>query len=120
MSTERLVVKSDGRIRPIRVEFDSVMARETACRNARELRDSVPYRNKISISRDKIREDRERDRAKYLAYKQQRAAAGSHTGSGTPETTGTIETTVPAGNSTVVDRDNQQPLPQEGTDQGMP
>ena len=69
VSTQRLGSKNEGRIRPIRVEFDSVMSRETACRNARELIHSERYRNMVSISRDKTREDRERDRVKYLAYK---------------------------------------------------
>ena len=61
VTTQRLGSKSEGRIRPIRVEFDSVMSRETACRNARELKNSIRYKNIASIARDKTREDRERD-----------------------------------------------------------
>ena len=77
VSYQRLGSKTDGCIRPIRVEFDSVMSRDTACRNARELRNSERYKNVASIARDKTREDRERDRAAYLASKHQRTLSGS-------------------------------------------
>ena len=89
VTTQRLGSKSDGRIRPIRVEFDSVMSRDTACRNARELKNSTRYKNVASIARDKTREDREKDKAIYLANKHQRSltdpgAIGVPSGSGTP------------------------------------
>ena len=57
LATERLGVKINGRIRPVRVEFRNAITRETACRNARELKHSIPYRNVISISRDKPGKD---------------------------------------------------------------
>ena len=53
----------------LRVEFRTVNDREDACRNAFRLKDSFRFRHMISLSRDKIREDRERDRAIYLAKK---------------------------------------------------
>ena len=89
ITTQRLGSKSEGRIRPIRVEFDSAMSRETACRNARELKNSIRYKNVASIARDKTREDRERDKIIYLANKHQRSlsgpgSVGAPTGSGTP------------------------------------
>ena len=89
VTTQRLGSKSEGRIRPIRVEFDSVMSRDTACRNARELKNSIRYKNIASIARDKTREDRERDRMIYLANKHQRSlsgpgSVGAPAGSGTP------------------------------------
>ena len=89
VTTQRLGSKSDGRIRPIRVEFDSVMSRDTACRNARELKNSTRYKNVASIARDKTREDREKDKAIYLANKHQRSltgpgSIGAPSGSSTP------------------------------------
>ena len=61
--------KSEGKIRPIRVEFQSATDRETACRNVYQLKDSDRFRYTASISRDKIREDREQERAKYHEMK---------------------------------------------------
>ena len=112
ITTQRLGSKSEGRIRPIRVEFDSVMSRETACRNARELRHSERYRNMVYISRDKTREDRERDRVKYLAYKQQKAASGSGM-VGTPVGTAT-------GSGEAVEGERDLSHPQEASEWTQP
>ena len=69
ISTQRIGGKTEGKTRPIRVEFKSVMDRETACRSARNLKYSDKFRNIASISRDRIREDRDRARVQYLANK---------------------------------------------------
>ena len=69
VNIQRLGWKTIGKIRPMRVEFQSATDRETACRNAHHLKDSDRYSKTASISRDKIREDRERDRAQYLENK---------------------------------------------------
>ena len=74
IGTQRIGEKTEGKKRPIRVEFKSVMDRETACRNARNLKYSDKFRNIASISRDRIREDRERARDQYLANKRNRIA----------------------------------------------
>ena len=66
---QRLGNKVEGRKRPIRVEFQTAWDRETACRNARELKNSIRFKNIASICRDKIKIDRERDRAQYLERK---------------------------------------------------
>ena len=115
VSYQRLGSKTEGRIRPIRVEFDSVMSRDTACRNARELRNSERFKNVASIARDKTREDRERDRAAYLAYKHQRTLSGARpvgTAAGTPTT---VEAEVIEGDRPVEgerDQSHPQMIPQ--------
>ena len=63
---QRLGGKAEGKIRPIRVEFYSAYDRETACKSAHHLKNSNKFKNTVGISRDKIREDRERERSKYL------------------------------------------------------
>ena len=69
---QRLGGKAVGKIRPLRVEFHSALDRETACRNAHHLKNSDRFRHTASISRDKIREDRELDRAKYQEEKRRK------------------------------------------------
>ena len=66
----------------------------------------------VSISRDKTREDRERDRVKYLAYKQQKAASGSGM-VGTPVGTAT-------GSGEAVEGERGQSHPQEASERTQP
>ena len=72
VSLQRIGGKTDEKIRPIRVEFQSAMDRETACRNAYQLKNSDRFRYTASIRRDKIREDRELERAQYLENKRRK------------------------------------------------
>ena len=111
VSYQRLGSKTEGRIRPIRVEFDSVMSRDTACRNARELRNSERFKNVASIARDKTREDRERDRAAYLAYKRQRTLSGAGTVGPAASTPTTLEAEGIEGDRPV-ERERDQSHPQ--------
>ena len=119
VSYQRLGSKTEGRIRPITVEFDSVMSRDTAFRNARELRNSKRFKKVASIARDKTREDRERDRAEYLAYKHQRTLAGAGSVGAAASTPTTVEADG-IGEGRPVEGERNQPHPQVTTQRTQP
>ena len=98
-NTQRLGARAEGRKRPIRVQFHTVQDRENACRNAYNLKDSHRFKHEISITRDKIREDRERDRDIYLAKKL--ARQNTITGANATPLNSTRNTVIAAGSTTV-------------------
>ena len=98
-NTQRLGARAEGRKRPIRVQFHTVQDRENACRNAYNLKDSHRFKHEISITRDKIREDRERDRDIYLAKKLARQTVD--TGANATPLNSTRNTVIASGSTTV-------------------
>ena len=68
----RLGRKSDGKIRPVRVRFESVFYRDAAVMNGFKLKYREDYFNKVKMCKDLIREDRDKAKAEYERKKQLR------------------------------------------------
>ena len=71
----RLGRKSDGKIRPVRVKFESEYYRDVAVMNGFRLKYREDYFNKVKMCKDLIREDREKAKAEYERKKQLKLAA---------------------------------------------
>ena len=71
----RLGRKSDGKIRPVRVKFESEYYRDVAVMNGFRLKYREDYFNKVKMCKDLIREDREKAKAEYEKKKQLKLAA---------------------------------------------
>ena len=67
--------KTEGKVRPIRVQFRGQLYRDVAVRNGFQARymNEEEYLKKAVICKDLCREDRERSKRKYEQKKQQRA-----------------------------------------------
>ena len=70
----RLGRKSEGKIRPVRVRFESVYYRDAAVMNGFRLKYRDDYFNKVKMCKDLIREDREKAKAEYERKKQLKLA----------------------------------------------